>query len=74
MKTNKRLEYNKKILKLLNYIVDNNPHLRLNQILTWSSLNTLSDHGDDGFYEEPWDTLKRINPQLRRFFDTGDSE
>lgn len=67
MKVENRLEYNLKILDKLRELCIESPQLRLVQLLYASNL--LESNGSeekmilirDRFYEEPWDTLDRIN-------------
>ena len=49
-----RQENNSAIVDILHQIVNYNPQLRFCQILYIIGLT------EDKFYEEPWDTLKRI--------------
>ena len=53
-----RQKCNKKILSILESIVENNPMMRFTQILAMLDLDK------DRFHEEPIDTLKVINDKL----------
>lgn len=49
----RREEENKKILEFLKDTLEKNPDLRFEQLI-W-----ILDQGEDRFYEEPWETLRR---------------
>ena len=61
----KRLDDNKKLLEILLKIVEDNPDLRLNQILL--SYDFVDPYDD--FYTEPGKILKRVKKRIKQYED-----
>ena len=58
-----RLENNREIIKILSKIVEAYPDWRFQQILFNLNIVTM---GEDRFYEEPDETLKKMKEFLKR--------
>jgi hypothetical protein len=77
-KENDRLKCNKKLVKLLNKLVNENPELRFGQILdNWNFVQRESFDGEDiyiRYWEDEFSTesaaiLKRVEIKLRSKYD-----
>ena len=60
----KRQEFNRKILEVISKRIEEAPYMRFCQLLWSLGIHTYDALNNDLFYEEPIETLKRINDRL----------